>query len=387
MQSEGAPPARTRRHVVLVGPTYPFRGGIAQFTDSMARGLEGRGHSVSSVTFSRLYPSLLFPGKTQYEPDRSRTARAPALIDSINPLTWRSAAAKILAMKPDVVIFQYWLPFFAPAYATMARLLKRRAPGVRLLAVAHNVMPHEGRPGDAALGRFFLRRCDAIAALSESVADDARTLEVEADVRVLAHPIYEHFGSQLPRDEARRLLGLPDDGEIMLFFGFIRKYKGLHVLLRALPQIVRNRPSARLVVAGEFYDDEASYRAIIKTTGMEDRVHVFSEYIPEADVRTYFSAADVIVQPYVSATQSGVVPTAFHFERPVVVADVGGLAEIVPHGEAGLVVPPGDPDALAVAVTSFFADDMAERLANGVRREKAKYGWDSFCAAVEDLFG
>ncbi len=366
-----------------MGPAYPFRGGIAHFTDAMANGLRNRGHEVSIVTFSRQYPSLLFPGKSQYEHDEARPPTAMATIDSINPLTWFSAGSQIAASNPDALIFQYWLPFFAPAYGTIARHMRRRAGSSRLLTVAHNIFPHERRPGDAALGRYFLQKCDAIVGLSASVSEDARSLGVSAEVRTLAHPVYEHFGEPLARDDARRKLGLPGDAEVMLFFGFVREYKGLMVLLRALPAIVRERPAAHLVVAGEFYDDEDAYRGIIRSIGLEDRVHLSSKYVPESEVPVYFSAADVVVQPYLSATQSGVVQTAYHFERPVIVTDVGGLAEVVPHEKAGLVVPPDDSPALANAVIRYFEEHLADRLAEGVRREKGKHGWDSFCAAVE----
>lgn len=374
------------KHVVLVGPAYPLRGGIAHFNDALSEGLRARGHNVSKVTFSRQYPSLLFPGKSQYEQAGERSGTATVAIDSINPLTWLATGARLADAAPDAVIFQYWMPFFAPAYGTIASRLRRRSRGTRVLTVTHNIFPHEHRPGDAALGRYFLRKCDAIIALSASVAEDARSLGGSAEIRTLAHPVYEHFGAPRPRDDARRRLGLPADAEVLLFFGFIREYKGLQVLLRSFPEIVGKRPKAHLVVAGEFYDDETVYRGLIDASGLEDRVHLFTRYVPESEVAVYFSAADVVVQPYLSATQSGVVQTAFHFGRPVIVSDVGGLAEVVPHEIAGLVVPPNDPTLLARAVVRYFAEGMAERLTEGARREKEKHTWDAFCASVEELF-
>lgn len=377
---------QNRKRVVLVGPAYPFRGGIAHFTDAMAGGLSERGHDVSIVTFSRQYPAFLFPGKTQYEHDEARRGNAMALVDSVNPITWLSAGTRIARMHPDAVIFQYWLPFFAPAYGVMGGRIRRRSADTRLLSVAHNIFPHEKRPGDAALGRYFLGKCDGIVALSASVADDGHSLGTDAEIRTLVHPAYEHFGPPLARDAARLDLRIPADAEVVLFFGFIREYKGLQVLLRALPAIIRERPAAHLVIAGEFYENESGYRAQIRASGVEERVHLFADYVPESKVPTFFSAADVIVQPYLTATQSGVVQTAYHFERPVVVTDVGGLAEVVPHEKAGLVVPPNDAEALAAAVVRFFAEGMEEALVEGVRREKEIHGWDSFCAAVEEMF-
>ncbi len=371
---------------MLVGPAYPFRGGIAHFTDAMAGGLSRRGHEVNVITFSRQYPSLLFPGKTQYEDNDAHSSTATPAIDSVNPITWYGAGADVARQRPDAVIFQYWLPFFAPAYGSIAGRVRRRSRTTRVLAVAHNIFPHEKRPGDEALGGYFLRKCEGIIALSASVADDARSIAGAADVRMLPHPVYEHFGEPLPRDQARDRLGLPTDAEVLLFFGFIREYKGLQVLLDALPAVIRERPAAHLVVAGEFYDDESAYRTRIQGSGLAERVHLFADYVPQDEVAVFFSAADVVVQPYLTATQSGVVQTAYHFERPVIVTDVGGLAEVVPHESAGLVVPPNDSRALAEAVVRFFAESMNEALAEGVRREKEKHGWDPFLAAVEEMF-
>jgi glycosyltransferase involved in cell wall biosynthesis len=388
-----------RRRIVLVGPAYPYRGGIAQFANSMARGLRLRGHDVSTVTFSRQYPRWLFPGKSQFESEQdeadheegrlqeveARGQSVFSLIDSLSPPSWYSAGERIADMGPDAVIFQYWLPFFAPAYGAVARRLRKRIRTVRILAVAHNILPHERRPGDAALARYFLRKCDAVAALSASVSSDARSLPLDVEIRTLSHPVYDHFGEAMPRERARERLGLSAEAEVMLFFGFVRKYKGLHVLLEALPEITSARPQAHLVVAGEFYDDEDRCRALIRARGLERRVHTFNHYIPEQEVSTYFSAADVIVQPYVSATQSGVVQTAYHFDRPVIVSDVGGLAEVVPHEQAGLVVEPNDAAELAAACIRFFSEGMSERLTEGVRREKAKHGWGPFLEAVEEM--
>lgn len=385
MTSQESLPRRNRRRIVLVGPAYPYRGGIAQFTDAMSRALRRRGHDVSVITFSRQYPSLLFPGKSQYEHVQGREPEAAECIDSLNPLTWRSTARRIVQSRPDAVVFQYWLPFFAPAYGTIAGRLRKDFGEARIVAVAHNILPHERRPGDISLGRYFLRKCDEIAALSSSVADDARSLGLSSQIHTLSHPVYEHFGEPMKQEEARAQLGLPGDAEILLFFGFVRAYKGLNVLLRAMPAITEALPNAHLVVAGEFYENEAPYRELIRTHQLEARVHLFSEYVPEEEVGVFFSAADVVVQPYVSATQSGVAQTAFHFDRPVIITDVGGLPEVVPHELAGLVVPPNDPDALAAAVIRYFEAGMGERLAEGVRRQKNKYGWDAFLSAVEQM--
>ena len=365
---------------VLIGPFPPYRGGIAHFSEALRRGLGARGHAVEAVTFSRQYPGLLFPGTTQYEPDGT-TVGAARLLDTVGPRSWRRTARYVAAKKPDAAVFQFWMPFLGPSYGTVARRLRKA--GVPVLAVVHNALPHERRPGDRALARHFLRACDGLVVMSESVRRDLQNLGVEAPVRRVRHPVYEHFGEARPRAEARAALGLPTDAPVLLFFGFVRRYKGLHVLLEAMPRVLERLPEARLVVAGEFYEDEAAVRRQAAPLG--HAVRFDAEYIPSESVAAYFSAADVVVQPYVSATQSGVAQIAFHFERPVITTDVGGLAETVLDGEAGLVVPPEHPAALADAVVRFFGDEMAGRLAAGVRREREAASWDHVYDAVEDL--
>jgi glycosyltransferase involved in cell wall biosynthesis len=275
------------------------------------------------------------------------------------------------------------MPFFAPAFGTITRMARRR--GVRSLVVVDNALPHERRPGDRLLGKYFLRACDGFVVMSESVEDDLRSLGVEAPVRRVRHPTYDRFGEAPGRREARRALDLPDDAPVLLFFGFVRHYKGLHVLLDAMPQVLDALPDARLVVAGAFYDDPEPYRAQIRRHGLGERVRLDAGYVADDDVPRYFAAADAVVQPYVTATQSGVAQIAFHFETPVLTTDVGGLAEIVPHEQAGLVVPPEDPQALATSVTRFFREDMAETLADGVRAEKEKHSWEPLYEALEAL--
>ena len=374
----------TSKRIVLVGPMYPYRGGIAHFSEAMYRGVQARGHSVEAVTFSRQYPALLFPGKTQYETGAvENLAPARRLLDTVNPASWFNAARQVARLEPDAVIFQYWMPFFAPGFGIVAR--KVRKAGAKVLVVIHNAIPHERRPGDLALSRYFLKTAHGCIVMSESVARDLKTLGVEAPVRQVFHPVYDHFGAAVPRDEARRSLGLPPEAPVLLFFGFIRKYKGLHVLLESMQRVVEALPEARLVVAGEFYDDEAPYEALIDRHGLRPHVDLHADYIPNTEVTRYFCAADVVVQPYVTATQSGVAQIAFHFDTPAIVTDVGGLAEVVPHERAGLVVPPEDPEALAAAVIRFFDEQMAARLIEGVRHEKQKYSWDRLYEAVEDL--
>lgn len=375
---------RTRRRIALVGPSAPFRGGVAQFADTVAEGLRDRDWSVRMTTFRRQYPDFLFPGTSQFDASRPAPPETRRLIDSIGPATWISAARAIAEERPVAAVFQYWTPFFAPAYGVMARRLAAR--GVRVAAIVHNVHPHERRHALVSpLAGYFLKRCGALLALSDRVAADVRALGVAAPVHMAPHPVYGHFGDPLPRAEARRRLGVPEDADVLLFFGFVRAYKGLRTLLRALPRVLARRPAAQLLIAGEFYEDERAYRDLIASLGLGDAVRVRGEYIPEEEVGLYFSAANLVVQPYESATQSGVAQTAWHFDRPVVTTDVGGLAEVVSDGVSGYVTPPGDPEALADAIVRYFEEDREAAFAEGARRERERFSWGRFLDALEAM--
>lgn len=371
-----------RRRLLLLGPLWPYRGGIAHFLISMARGLAARGHTVRAITFRRQYPDRLFPGTTQFDdgPPPAGVPLAPRLLDTLNPMSWRATARRIVAGGTEVLVFKYWMSFFAPALGTVARLVRRH--GVRVVCIVDNALPHERRPGDRALARFVLGACDSLIVMSDKVRADVESLGIRVPVFQTPHPVYDVFGAPVEKAAARATLGLDPQAPTLLFFGFIRRYKGLHVLLDAMPQVLQRIPNAQLVIAGEFYADEAELRRQAAPLGAAVRFD--ADYIPDAAVARYFGAADLVVQPYVSATQSGVAQIAYHFHRPLVTTDVGGLAEIVPHGDAGLVVPPENPQALADAIARFFEEDLAAHMAAGVERERAKYTWDRLYDAVED---
>ena len=371
------------KKIALVGPARPFRGGISHFTGELGGALRRRGHAVTVETFSRQYPSLLFPGKTQLETDDAGLPPDTiARLDSINPLTWFSTGNRLGRGGYDLVVFSYWLSFFAPAYASVAR--RARRGGSRIVSLVHNAVPHRPRPGDRLLSRHWLSRCDSLVTLSSAVRDDIRGLGVEVPILEAGHPVYTHFGEGVEKSEARRVLGLPADAPVLLFFGFIRNYKGLDVLIDAMPRVLRDLPNTQLMVAGEFYEDETSIRRRTAQAGIGSHVRFDTRYIPDDRVRLYFSAADLVVQPYRSATQSGVAHVAFHFSRPVIVTDVGGLAETVPHGEAGFVVPPENPDALARSITNYFTDPaVRDRLDEGARRQHGVFSWEALAAELE----
>ncbi len=364
--------------VAVIAPHPPYRGGISQYSERLCSRLEESGLEVVRISFTRLYPGLLFPGRSQFEPEDDKddlaeigtTSPVIRLIDSINPVTWIAASRRI--EKDDVVlaIFMYWMPFFAPAYTKMARSLRKC--GIRTIGVTHNVLPHERHAGDALLSKLFLTQCDEIVVLSDAVRRSVEGLLPASSPVLLEHPAYDQFGGPLEKTEARSQLVLgPDEKlrraeKIILFFGVVRAYKGLHVLIDALPEIVASIPEVRLLVAGEFYDDRSEYDEKIAALNVGDHVTICDEYIPRSRVAAYFSAADLLVQPYTSATQSGVVQIAQQFGLPSIVSDVGGLADQVGRENKERIVPPLDPHALSTAVVGFFS-----RTSDGDESEEA----------------
>ena len=369
--------------LVLVGPAHPLRGGIAHFGERLARALAER-HEVRRVSFSRQYPALLFPGRTQTEPGEHAclAPAASALLDALAPWTWRRAARAAAAWQPCGAVLMHWSPFFAPAYGGFARAL-RRAANARIVLLCHNLHPHEPGPLDRVLSRRLLAAVDGALTLSESVADEVRALAPGLPVRRVAHPIVDVFSSPPSRDEARAALGLGDE-LVLLFFGFIRPYKGLDVLLRALPEI-RSRHRVRLLVAGEFYEARERYERLLARLGIADRVLFLDRYIALGEVPRLFAAADLCVQPYRSASQSGVSKLAMQFDCPVVLTDVGGLAEDVAEGVKGYVVPPGDPPAIAAAVDRFCLDRERHDFGAAIREARARFGWAPLVSALEEM--
>lgn len=368
--------------ITVVGPMPPYRGGIAHFTTSLMRTLAFRGHRVLGINFRRQYPGLLFPGKTQYEDhDIALDVPVQRTLDSIAPWSWFDTGRRIRAWRPQAVVYAHWMPFFAPAYGSVLRTCGRG--GIRHLGLVHNAIPHEPRPGDRVLNRWFLRACDGHLVLSEEVERDLRRLGFLGPIARGRHPVYDLFGERIDRNEARRRLGLDADAQIVLFFGYVRPYKGLDLLIEAFSRA--RTPGRQLLVVGEFYEGEEAARRQIAALGLSGRVRLHPEYVPSEEVGLWFGASDLVVQPYRTATQSGVAQVAFHFGRPLIVTDVGGLAEIVPDGEAGLVVPPEDPAALAAAIDRFFEEGLGPRLEQGVERLRARDSWAALAEKLESL--
>jgi D-inositol-3-phosphate glycosyltransferase len=373
--------------VVIIGPAYPLRGGLATYNERLARAFQAAGEEVRLVTFSLQYPDFLFPGQTQFSTEAGPSDLAIEVsLNSVNPLSWLAVGRRLRRERPDLVIFRFWLPFMGPALGTVARLVRGNGH-TRVVAITDNVIPHEKRPGDGPLTRYFLSACDGFVTMSRSVLADLQQLGFRRQPALYRpHPLYDNFGPAKPKAEALAALGLDPAFRYVLFFGFIRAYKGLDILLEALADTRVAALPVKLIIAGEFYEDAAPYEAIIKKFDLENQLVRATDFIPNERVAAYFSAADLVVQPYKNATQSGVSQVAYHFGRPMLVTDVGGLAELIPAGVVGYVVPPTAP-AIAEALVDFYANDREAAFAAGVRQEAKKFSWEVMVAALQEVAG
>jgi glycosyltransferase involved in cell wall biosynthesis len=374
-------PAAGRRRLALLGPLHPWRGGLAQYLQLLGEALEAHAE-VRAVTFTRQYPGFLFPGTSQLDP----AAPLPdfptaALLDSIAPWTWRASAAHLEAFAPAAVVLKWWMPFFAPAFASSVGPLRRR--GTRVLLVCDNLVPHEPRFYDAAFTSWMLRNSDGYLVMSDAVERDLDHLKPGAPRRRVPHPFYAQFDrGRHTRESARAALGLT--GDVALFFGYVRHYKGLDTLLQAWPLVRARRPGATLVVAGEFYEKPEAYEALARAAG-DGAVRMLNRYIPDDEVEALFRAADVTVLPYRSATQSGVTHVSYALGVPVIATRVGGIAETVRDGETGLTCAPEDPRALAETVVRFFAEDLRPAMAPHIAALQAEHSWAALAASAVGL--
>ena len=371
--------------VIILGTAYPYRGGLTAFNERLARQYMAEGHEVEIVTFTLQYPNFLFPGKTQYSDEPAPAdLRIRRMLNAVNPFTWFKTGRYIRRQRPDLVVTKFWLPFMAPALGTANRVAKRK--GTRRIAILDNLVPHEKRPGDSMFARYFVKSIDGMVAMSRSVLADADLFDPKRrKARTFCpHPLYDHYGETLTRQEALGQLGLREGQRYVLFFGFIRDYKGLDLLLQAMADERMEPLGVKLIVAGEFYGDPKPYHDLIARLDLSSRVAMHTDFIPDHEVNRYFCAADLVAQPYKTATQSGVTQIAFHFERPMLVTNVGGLPEIVPDGKVGFVVEP-QAQAIADAIVRYFSEDWQQRLTEGVRQEKQKYLWTNMTQAINNL--
>ncbi len=371
------------KSVLIIGPAWPLRGGLATFNQRLAAQFNDEGHHCRLVSFSLQYPSLLFPGKTQFSDDPAPgNLEIHTLINSVNPLNWMKVGSILKKWKPDIIIVRFWIPFMGPALGTILRQIKKNHH-TRIICIADNVIPHEHRPGDRSFTRYFLKSCHAFITMSDKVLNDLRRFEQEKPARLVQHPLYDSFGGILSKNEARRKLGLDTNQRIILFFGFIRQYKGLDLLLEAMDEEGIKKEGIKLLIAGEFYEEEKPYRDIIARHRLEDVVILRNHFIPDSEVRNYLCAADCVIQPYRNATQSGVTPLAYHFEKPMVVTNVGGLPSLVPDGKVGIVCEPR-PASIAGAILRFYQLGE-EYFIPHLRAEKQKYSWANLTGAILEL--
>ncbi|MDZ7636512.1 MAG: glycosyltransferase [Bacteroidales bacterium] len=369
--------------IVICGPAHPYRGGIAVYNERLAQQFLQEGDAAAIYTFKLQYPSFLFPGKTQYDdgyaPEGVTITRA---INSVNPLNWFTIGLRLRRTRPDLIIMRYWLPFLAPALGFIARIIRSNGH-TKIVTIFDNVVPHEKHFGDRILTRFFIKSIHGALVMTRSVENDLRQFTRSMPCVISPHPLFDNYSEPVSRAEAIVHLKLCPAYRYILFFGFIREYKGLDLLLKAMADPDIRNLGIKLIVAGEFYEDEKPYFDLIHTLDISDSINLHSHFISDEEVRYYFSAASLVVQPYRSATQSGVTQVAYHFNKPMVVTDVGGLAEIVPDGKCGYVVAP-EPEAIARAINDFFSGDE-ERFRAGIEEQKKFYSWDRLTEALRTL--
>ena len=370
--------------VFIIGPAFPLRGGLASFDELFCEALNKEGHQCEIISYSLQYPNFLFPGSTQYHVNGTapKNITIHTLINSVNPLSWFKTASFIKKQKPDFIIFRFWIPFMGPALGTIARLVKKQ--NIKVLAITDNVIPHEKRLGDKQLASYFIKGCDAFVTMSKAVMNDLEKFTNTSHKKYLLHPLYTAFGDKIPKQEARLKLNLKQDDRVILFFGLIRKYKGLDLLIEAF-SLLKANPHNKLLIAGEFYEDKQPYFDLISKYKLEEQIILLNQFIPNDEVKYYFSAADIVALPYRSATQSGVTQVSFHFEVPTLVTNVGGLGEIIPHNVAGYVVEP-KPQAIASSLEDYFENKKEQAFTEGMKQEKQKYEWSIFVNEIIALY-
>jgi len=372
-------------NIVILGTAHPFRGGLAAYNERLAKQLQDEGHQLTIYTFSLQYPAFLFPGKSQFsdvQAPKDLTIRVS--VNSINPLNWIKIGREIKSLKPDLLIIKYWLPFMAPCFGTIARIAKRNRK-TKVICIVDNIIPHEKRLGDNQLTNYFVKPVDAFIAMSKSVLNDIAFFDKTKAKAFCPHPLFDNFGEIMDKKTAITKAGLDPQFSYLLFFGFIRAYKGLDLLLHAFADERLRKFPVKLIIAGEFYEDAKPYSDLIEQLHLGDHIVLKTDFIPDDEVGNYFCAADMVVQPYKNATQSGVTQICYHFNKPMLVTNVGGLPEIVPDGIAGYVVE-ANPKEIADRLYDFYSKNKLEFFTEGILKEKQKYLWSRMTATIYELF-
>jgi D-inositol-3-phosphate glycosyltransferase len=370
--------------IILLGTAHPFRGGLASYNERLAREFQSEGHQVEIYTFTLQYPNFLFPGKSQFSEEPAPSdLTIKRKVNSINPFNWLRIGNELKALKPDLLIFKFWLPFMGPCFGTIARRV-RRNKHTKIITILDNVIPHESRFGDKLFTRYFLKPIDGFISMSQSVANDLEKFDTVKPRDFNPHPLFDNFGAHLEKSEAKKLLNLDVSKHYILFFGIIRDYKGLDLLLHAFADLPSRKKNVKLLVAGEYYSNEEKYQQLIRDLQLENDVIVVNEFIKDSEVGRYFCAADIIAQPYKHATQSGVTQIGYHFERPMLVTNVGGLPEMIPDGKVGYVVAP-ESEAIQAALEDFFTQNKELTFQKHIQEEKKKYVWSALTSKILNL--
>ncbi len=377
--------------IAIIGTAYPMRGAMAQLNGILANYLS-EDNEVEIYSFKRQYPKLLFPGKTQDDTSNvdiiNPKIRNTQIIDSIDPFNWRKSAKLITQSKPDLLILRFWIPFFAPAFYSICKYVKKNT-NARVMFICDNVIPHEHRIGDEFLIKLIFKVGDYFMIHSKSVETDLLKFNKGKPFMLSPHPVYNIFGPAVSKSESREVLkekfGVDLSTErVLLFFGYIRKYKGLPYLINAMKDIVA-KLNVKLLIVGEFYEDEKPTHDLISSLGLKDSIHVISDYIPNEDVKYFFCASDVLVLPYIDATQSGIIQIAYYYDKPVIATNVGGLGEVVIDGRTGFVVEPRSSKAIGEAVINYYQSDCEKQFSENVAEEKKKYSWEEFISNIMKL--
>lgn len=371
--------------IAILSCFYPFRGGIAQFNANLLKEL-GDKHNIRAFNFTRQYPDFLFPGKTQKvtPQDNAVSVESTALLDTANPFTWGKTAREIAEWNPDILVVRYWMSYFAPSLGYVARKVKTLTKNqCKVVAIIDNVIPHEPHFFDKPLTKYFIGGVDGSITLCNEVAQDLLAIKPNARYTVIPHPVYTHFGDKLSKQDALKTLGLKPGYKDILFFGLIRDYKGLDILINAFGGL---DDSYRLIIAGEPYGSFEKYQQLIDENPNAKRIHCFLNYISDNEVKNYFSAADLSVLPYRSATQSGISAICNHFEQPMVVTDVGGLKETI--GDKGIVCKDCESETIKTAILQYFSDEnLRANCINAIKLENERLSWNRFCRDFSDFIG
>lgn len=371
--------------VTIVGSAHPLRGGLATYNERLAKAFQQQGHEVTIYTFCLQYPGFLFPGKTQYSDEPPpKDLKIEVLVNSINPFNWIKVGRAIKKSRPDLVIIKYWLPFMAPCLGTIARIARGNGH-TKVISIIDNIIPHEKRIGDNLFSKYFVKSCDAFIAMSRSVIDDMKKFDDKKPTVYCPHPLYDNFGAIISKEEAKKKLNLELNTNYLLFFGIIRPYKGLDMLLEAFYDERLRKHPLKLIIAGEYYQDPQPILDLIEKYELSDHIISVNKFIPDQDVAAYFCASDIVVQPYKSATQSGITQIAYHFNKPMIVTNVGGLPEMVPNGKVGYVVDTV-PKQIADAIVDYYENNREDAFTAHVMEEKKKYSWEVMLMEIVTLY-